>query len=113
MALKHRISVLRNDPPDLVDRGQVLVATILFLTVVATIGLRAVVSLDGLAPAVATLMFGLAAVVSGLALLLRRYAPQVGIVEIAGILTFVGVIVGVAIEPEQLVRLMASPERSN
>lgn len=85
------------------DRGAASVAAILLLAVLAALGLRTILSLDALAPAVASLMFGLAAAVGCVALLLRRSAR---LLDLAGILTFVGIIVSLTIESDQMTRLM-------
>jgi hypothetical protein len=61
---------------------------------------------DALTPAIATLLFMLGAATAGFALLCRRNQARTVWLDIAGVLTFVGVAVSILIEPDQMVRLL-------
>ena len=60
---------------------------------------------DALAPAIVTLLFVVAAVTAGCALLCRRDRFRIMWFDLAGSLTFIGVVLSVLIEPDQMVRL--------
>ena len=59
-----------------------------------------------MAPAIATLLFVLGAATAAFALLCRRNQARTMWLDIAGLLTFVGVAVSILIEPDQMVRLV-------
>lgn len=82
----------------------------LLLALAAGLGLRTWLPADALAPAAATLIFALAAATACAALLLRRAGRPTAWLDVAGVLTLVGVAVTTLIEPEQMIRLVASPE---
>ena len=85
------------------DRAKELFAGVLLGTLIATLGLHGVLSSDALAPAIATLLFTLGAATAGCC---RRNQARTVWLDIAGILTFVGVAVSILIEPDQMVRLV-------
>ena len=62
---------------------------------------------DALAPAIVTLLFAVAAMTAGFALLCRRDRFRIMWFDLAGSLTFIGVVLSVLIEPDQMVRLFA------
>ncbi len=86
-------------------RGKELFAGILLVALIATVGIRNVVPTDLLAPAIVTLLFAVAAVAAGLALLCRRDRFRIMWFDLAGSLTFIGIVLSVLIEPDQMVRL--------
>jgi hypothetical protein len=86
-------------------RGKELFAGILLVALIATVGIRTVVPADALAPAIVTLLFGVAAVTAGFALLCRRDRFRIMWFDLAGSLTFIGVVLSVLIEPDQMIRL--------
>jgi len=88
-------------------RGKELFACILLAALIATLGIRNVVSADAVAPAVVTLLFAVGAVTTGVALICRRDRFRIMWFDLAGSLTFIGVVLSVLIEPDQLVRLFA------
>lgn len=88
-------------------RGKELFAGILLVTLIATVGIRNVVPADALAPAVVTLLFAVGAVTAGFALLCQRDRFRIMWFDLAGSLTFIGIVLSVLIEPDQLVRLFA------
>ena len=65
------------------------------------------VPVEALAPAVVTLLFGIAALTAGFALLCRRDRFRIMWFDLAGSLTFIGIVLSVLIEPDQMVRLFA------
>ncbi|MDB5581083.1 MAG: hypothetical protein JWR80_6259 [Bradyrhizobium sp.] len=88
------------------DRTRELFAAILLGALIATVGLRSVLPIDALAPAIATLLFALGATTAGVALLCRRRQARSVWLDIAGVVTFVGITVSILIEPDQMVRLV-------
>ncbi len=90
------------------DRTGELLAAMLLGALVTTLGLRAVLPTDALAPAIATLLFALGAITAGFALLLLRNQARSNWLNFAGLLTFVGIAVSILIDPDQLVRLLTS-----
>jgi hypothetical protein len=88
-------------------RGKELFAGILLVALIATVGIRTVVPADALAPAIVTLLFGVAAVTAGFALLCRGDRFRIMWFDLAGSLTFIGVVLSVLIEPDQMIRLFA------
>ncbi|UZE50403.1 hypothetical protein [Rhodopseudomonas sp. P2A-2r] len=92
-------------------RTRELFATVLLVMLVIALALRAIISLDALAPAVATLAFAMAATTAGIAMLCHRDGLRLTWFDIAGVLTFVGIGITILIEPDQMVRLVSQPER--
>jgi len=89
------------------DRTTQLFAGALFAALIATLGLRSMLPIDALAPAIATLLLAVAAATAGLALFCRRNQARSLWLDVAGVLTFVGITVSILIEPDQMVRLLA------
>ena len=92
-------------------RGKELFAGILLMALIATLGIRNVVPADALAPAIVTLLFVVAAMTAGFALICRRDRFRIMWFDLAGRLTFIGVVLSVLIEPDQMVRLFALPDQ--
>ena len=88
-------------------RGKELFAAILLITLIAALGIRNVVPADALTPAIVTLLFAVGAVTAGFALICRRDRFRFMWLDLAGSLTFIGVVLSVLIEPDQFVRLCA------
>ena len=86
-------------------RGKELFAGILLMALIATLGIRNVVPADALAPAIVTLLFVVAAMTAGFALICRRDRFRIMWFDLAGSLTFIGVVLSVLIEPDQMLRL--------
>jgi hypothetical protein len=63
-------------------------------------------------PAVSTLLFVLAAAVALIAWRRPRRGPRLSYWDVAGVLTFIGICVAAAIEPDQMVRLVAGTDHS-
>jgi hypothetical protein len=87
--------------------GKELMAGTLLVALVAALGIRNMVPADALAPAIVTLLFAVGAVTAGLALICRRDRFRIMLFDLAGGLTFVGIVISVLIEPDQFVRLFA------
>lgn len=83
-------------------------AGILLLAVMAALGLRQLVPVEAVAPIVVTLLFACSAAAAGLALLFRRDRPRVLWLDLAGGLTFIGIVISAFIEPDQLANLLGA-----
>ena len=88
-------------------RAKELFAGILLVALIAALGIRNMVPVDALAPAVVSLLFAVGAVTAGFALICRRDRFRIMWFDLAGSLTFIGIVLSVLIEPDQLVRLFA------
>ncbi|WP_398474837.1 hypothetical protein [Tardiphaga sp.] len=106
MAFTDRSFTDRNDAPATPGGVKELFAATLLLTLAAGLALRAFVSLDALAPIVATLLFALAASIAGGALIPRNRKRRAAWLDVAGVLTFIGVGISIVIDPDQMVRLV-------
>ena len=107
MAFLDRSQIVETNPRPPAARGKELFAGILLVALLATVGIRNVVPVDALAPAIVTLLFAVAALTAGFALLCRRDRFRIMWFDLAGSLTFIGVVLSVLIEPDQMVRLFA------
>ncbi|UPK05091.1 hypothetical protein [Bradyrhizobium sp. 170] len=107
MAFLDRSQIVETNPRPPAARGKELFAGILLVALLATVGIRNVVPVDALAPAIVTLLFAVAALTAGFALLCRRDRFRVMWLDLAGSLTFIGIVLSVLIEPDQMVRLFA------
>lgn len=107
MAIADRSQIVRTKGRESAGRGGELMAGILLVALTATIGIRNVVPAEALAPAIVTLLFAVGAMTAGLALLSRRDRFRTMWFDLAGGLTFIGVVLSVLIEPDQMVRLVA------
>jgi uncharacterized membrane protein HdeD (DUF308 family) len=105
MAFADRSQIVRRPDPGSAHRAKELFAGILLGALIATFGMSYVLPGDALTPAIATLLFMLAAATAGVALLCRRNQARAMWFDIAGVLTFVGIAVSILIEPDQMVRL--------
>jgi hypothetical protein len=106
MAFTDRSSSVRDIAPATPRRVKELFAASLLLALTAALALRAFVSLDALAPMVATLLFAIAALMAGAALVPRWFTWRAAWFDVAGVLTFIGVGITILIEPDQMVRLV-------
>lgn len=88
-------------------RGKELFAGILLVALIATLAIRTVVPADALEPAIVTLLFAVAAMTAGFALLCRRDRFRIMWFDLAGSLTFIGIVLSVLIEPDQMIWLFA------
>ena len=111
MAFLDRSQIVETNPRPPAARGKELFAGILLVALLATVGIRNVVPVDALAPAIVTLLFAVAALTAGFALLCRRDQFRIMWFDLAGSLTFIGVVLSVLIEPDQMVGLFALPDQ--
>ena len=111
MAFLDRSQIVESNPRPPAARGKELFAGILLVALIATVGIRNVIPADALAPAIVTLLFVVAAMTAGFALLCRRDRFRIMWFDLAGSLTFIGVVLSVLIEPDQMVRLFALPDQ--
>jgi alkanesulfonate monooxygenase SsuD/methylene tetrahydromethanopterin reductase-like flavin-dependent oxidoreductase (luciferase family) len=107
MAFTDRSKFARKYAPAGPHRVKELFAASLLLALTTALALRAFVSLDALAPAVATLLFALAASMASGALIALNVARRTTWFDVAGVLTFIGVGITILIEPDQMVRLVS------
>ena len=85
--------------------GKELMAGILLAVLFATLSIRNLVPADALAPAIVSLLFAAGAAAAGRAWLCRTDRFRITWFDLAGSLTFIGVVISVLIEPDQLIRL--------
>jgi hypothetical protein len=105
MAFLDHSQIARTNDRAPAARGKELFVGILIVALIATFGIRNVVPADALAPAIVTLLFAVAAVRAGFALLCRRDRYRIMWFDLAGGQTFTGVVLSVLIEPNQMIRL--------
>lgn len=103
-------SPLAAEPASPTRRATELFAAVLLITLLTALALRATLELDALAPAVATLLFAVAAASAGIAMLAGNNLRPMWY-DVAGVLTFIGVAITLLIEPEQIVRLVSFAEQ--
>ena len=92
-------------------RAKVLMAGILLATLIATLGIQRLVPAEALAPVIVTVLFAAGAVIAGLAMLCRSDRFRLMGVELAGGLTFIGIVVSVLIEPDQFATLFGAADQ--
>ena len=107
MAFLDRSQIVATNGRPPLARGTELLAGILLVALIATLGIRNLVPADALAPAIVTLLFAAGAVTAGLALVCRHGRFRTMWFDLGGSLTFIGVVIAVLIEPDQMVRLCA------
>ena len=104
MAFTDRGQPLRTVRGNAPARAKELTAGIL-LALIAGLGIRHLLPPEGLAPAIVTMPFAGGAVTAGFALLCQRDRFRIMWFDLAGRLTFIGVVISVLIEPDQIARL--------
>ena len=107
MAIADRSRIVRTKGQENTARGKELMAGILLVALVAALGIRNLVPVDALAPAIVTMLFAIGATTAGFALLCRRDRFRTMWFDLAGSLTFIGIVLSVLIEPDQMIRLFA------
>ncbi len=85
--------------------GKELMVGILLSVLIAALAIRNLVPADALAPAIVTLMFVVGAAAAGAAWLCRARRFRIMWLDLAGSMTFIGIVISVLIEPDQMVRL--------
>jgi hypothetical protein len=107
MVFADRSQIARTNGREKPARGKELMAGILLAALIATLGIRNLVPADALAPVIVTLLFAAGAVTAGFALLCRRDQYRIMWFDLGGSLAFIGIVISVLIEPDQLIRLCA------
>ncbi len=110
MAFADRTHIARTGRKN-VSRPRELMAGILLATLIATLGIRHMVPAEALAPVMVTVLFAAGAAITGLALLCRSDRFRVMWLDLAGGLTFIGIVISVLIEPDQLTRLFNAADQ--
>ena len=87
-------------------------AVILLAALLVGLAIRHIVPADALAPVAVTSLFAVAGLTAGLALLCRAGEFRTMWFDIAGSLTFIGVVLSVLIDPDQLIRLFGVVDQS-
>jgi hypothetical protein len=106
LAFTDRSQIVRTTRRDIPPvRAKELMAGILLAALIAGLGIRHLVFPEALAPAIVTLLFAGGAVTAAFALLCRRDRLRIMWFDLAGSLTFIGVVISVLIEPDQIARL--------
>ena len=95
------------------DRAEELLVGIMLGTLISTVTLRNLLPSDALAPVIATLLFVIGGATAGFALLLLRDPARTTWLNIAGLLTLVGIAVSILIDPDQIVRLLQSSDQAD
>jgi hypothetical protein len=85
--------------------GKALMAGVLLAAVLTTLAIRKLLPADALGPAIVTLLLAAGMATAGCAWLCQAGRLRIMWLDVAGSLTFVGVVISVLIEPDQLVRL--------
>jgi hypothetical protein len=105
MAFLDRSHIVRTADRASSALGKELMAGVLLAALIATLAIRNLVPPDALAPAIVTLLFAVAAATAGAAWLCQAGRFRIMWLDLAGSLTFIGVVISVLIEPDQLIRL--------
>jgi predicted small integral membrane protein len=105
MAFLDRSQIVRPADRAPSARGKELMVGVLLAALIATLAIRNLVPADALAPAIVTLLFAVGAATAGAACLCRTDRFRITWLDLAGSLTFIGVVISVLIEPDQLIRL--------
>jgi hypothetical protein len=107
MAFLERSQIVRTADRALPANGKELMAGILLAVLLAALAIRDLVPADALAPAIVTLLFAVGAAMAGAAWLCHAGRFRIMWLDLAGGLTFIGIVISVLIEPDQMVRLFA------
>jgi uncharacterized membrane protein YfbV (UPF0208 family) len=107
MAFLERSQIVRTADRAPPANGKELMAGILLAVLLAALAIRHLVPADALAPAIVTLLFAVGAAMAGAAWLCQPGRSRTMWLDLAGALTFIGIVVSVLIEPDQMVRLFA------
>jgi|EndMetStandDraft_5_1072996.scaffolds.fasta_scaffold303458_2 hypothetical protein len=109
MAFADRTHIDRTSQPAVSRSGELTAgAAILLAAAIAALGLRQLVPTDAVAPIMVSVLFAGSAMAAGLALLSRRDRPRILWLDLAGGLTFIGIIISAFIEPDQLANLIGA-----
>jgi hypothetical protein len=92
--------------------GKEWMVGVLLAALIATLAIRNLVPADALAPAIVTLLFAVGAATATAAWLCQAGRFRIMWLDVAGSLTFIGVVISVLIEPDQLIRLCGVSDQS-
>ena len=112
MAFLDRSQIVRTADRAPSVHGKELMVGILLAALFATLAIRNLVPADALAPVIVTLLFAVGAATAGAAWLCQAGPFRIMWLDVAGSLTFIGVIISVLIEPDQLIRLCGISDQS-
>ena len=105
MAFLDRSQIVRTADRTPLAHGKELMVGVLLAALIATLAIRNLVPADALAPAIVTLLFVVGAATAGAAWLCQGGRFRIMWLDLAASLTFIGVVISVLIEPDQMVRL--------
>jgi hypothetical protein len=112
MAFLNRSQVIQTADRAPSAPGKELMAGVLLAALIATLAIRNLVPADALAPAIVTLLFAAGAATAAAAWLCQAGRFRIMWLDVAGSLTFMGVVISVLIEPDQLIRLCGVSDQS-
>ena len=112
MAFLDRSQIVRTADRAPSVHGKELMVGILLAALLASLAIRNLVPADALAPAIVTLLFAVGAATAGAARLCQAGRLRIMWLDVAGSLTFIGVVISVLIEPDQLISLCSISDRS-
>jgi hypothetical protein len=112
MAFLDRSQIVRPADRAPSAHGKELMAGVLLAALIATLAIRNWVPADALAPAIVTLLFAVGAATAAAAWLCQAGRFRITWFDLAGSLTFIGVVISVLIEPDQLIRLCGVSDQS-
>ena len=112
MAFLDRSQIVRTADRAPSVHGKELMVGILLAALLASLAIRNLVPADALAPAIVTLLFAAGAATAGAAWLCQAGRLRIMWLDVAGSLTFIGVVISVLIEPDQLIRLCGVSDQS-
>ena len=112
MAFLDRSHIVRTADRAPSVHGKEWMAGVLLAALIATLAIRNLVPADALAPAIVTLLFAVGAATAGAARLCQAGRLRIMWLDVAGSLTFIGVVISVLIEPDQLIRLCGVSDQS-
>jgi hypothetical protein len=105
LAFTDRSQIDRTTSRDNPVRIKELMAGILLAALIAGLGIRHLMPPEALASAIVTMLLAGGAVTAAFALLCRRDQLRVMWFDLAGSLTFIGAVISVLIEPDQIASL--------
>ena len=112
MAFLDRSQIVRTADRAPSVHGKELMVGILLAALLASLAIRNLVPADALAPAIVTLLFAAGAATAGAAWLCQSDRFRIAWLDLAGSLTFIGIVISVLIEPDQLIRLCGVSHQS-
>ena len=112
MAFLNRSQIIRTADRASSAHSKEFMAGILLAALLATLALRNLVPAEALAPVIVTLLFAAGAATAGAAWLCQSDRFRIAWLDLAGSLTFIGVVISVLIEPDQFIRLCGVSDQS-